>query len=254
LKEIVINKNDSGQRLDKFITKYMPALPQSMLYKGLRKNCIKINGKHEKNASRKLEEGDVLNLYFKDEFFQKQNPDEAFYKIVPDIDIIYEDENILLINKKPGMVVHTDDDGESNTLIEHIKSYLFRKGEFVPENEKTFVPSLCNRIDRNTGGIVIAAKNAETLRIMNQKIKDRELKKQYLCITKGYLEKKEDVPTTAITMGMMSIMQAKKVLLVANGPKKKEIVEKSFFGPITPEVPASILQLHPDVTVIYSEE
>ena len=193
MKEIVINKNDSGQRLDKFITKYMPALPQSMLYKGLRKNCIKINGKHEKNASRKLEEGDVLNLYFKDEFFQKQNPDEAFYKIVPDIDIIYEDENILLINKKPGMVVHTDDDGESNTLIEHIKSYLFRKGEFVPENEKTFVPSLCNRIDRNTGGIVIAAKNAETLRIMNQKIKDRELKKQYLCITKGYLEKKEDV-------------------------------------------------------------
>lgn len=195
MKEIIINKNDGGQRLDKFLTKFMPSLPQSMLYKSLRKDCVKINGKHEKNAARKLVEGDVLKLYFKDEFFEKKNPDEAFYDITPDIDIIYEDDNIMLVDKKPGMLVHSDDNGEYNTLIEHIKSYLYRKGEFIPENEHSFIPSLCNRIDRNTGGIVIAAKTAEALRIMNQKIKDRELKKEYLCIVRGILRKKEDILT-----------------------------------------------------------
>lgn len=193
MKEFIIKKNDSGQRLDKFITKLMPALPQSMLYKGLRKNCVKINGKHEKNAGRKLLENDTLQLYFKDEFFEKISPDKAFYSIVPDIDILYEDENIMLINKKQGMVVHADDNGETNTLIEHIKSYLYLKGEFIPEYENTFTPSLCNRIDRNTGGIVIAAKNAETLRIINQKIKDRELTKKYLCIANGYFDKKHAI-------------------------------------------------------------
>jgi len=195
LREIIVNKNDSGQRLDKFLTKFMPSLPPNLLYKSLRKDCVKINGKHEKNSARKLTEGDVLKLYFKDEFFEVPNPDTAFYNIEPQLDIVYEDENILLVDKKPGMVVHTDDNGECNTLIEHIKSYLYRKGEYVPEDEHSFMPSLCNRIDRNTGGIVIAAKNAQTLRIMNQKIKDRELKKEYLCIVNGYLEKKEDILT-----------------------------------------------------------
>lgn len=193
MREIIVNKNDSGQRLDKFLTKFMPSLPQNLLYKSLRKDCVKINGKHEKNAARKLIEGDILKLYFKDEFFEEPNPDTAFYNIEPQLDIVYEDENIMLVDKKPGMVVHTDDNGECNTLIEHIKSYLYRKGEYVPEDEHSFMPSLCNRIDRNTGGIVIAAKNAQTLRIMNQKIKDRELKKEYLCIVNGYLEKKEDI-------------------------------------------------------------
>ncbi len=192
MKKLTINKNDSGQRVDKFITKYMPSLPVSMMYKGFRKNCVKINGRHEKDSSRKLSEGDIIELYFKDEFFITPDPDMAYLNIEPNLNIIYEDKNIILVDKKPGMVVHADDNGDTNTLIEHIKSYLYKKGEFVPDNEHTFVPSLCNRIDRNTGGIVIAAKNAESLRILNQKIKDRELKKEYLCIINGYLDKKED--------------------------------------------------------------
>lgn len=195
MKELIITKNDSGQRLDKFLTKYMPGLPQSMLYKSLRKNCVKINEKHEKNPAYKLKENDKLKLYFKDEFFDTPDPDTAFYSITPRLDIVYEDENILLVNKIPGMVVHSDDNGESDTLIEHIKSYLYRIGEFDPEKEHTFVPALCNRIDRNTGGIVIAAKNAEALRILNQKIKDREIQKKYLCIVCGTLPKKEDTLT-----------------------------------------------------------
>lgn len=195
MREITIKKNDSGQRLDKFLTKYLPALPQSMLYKCLRKDCVKLNGKHEKNGAKKLTEGDILTLYFKDEFFIQPDADTVFLNIVPKLDIIYEDNNIILVDKKPGMVVHADNRGEGIALIDHIKSYLYRKGEYQPEREQSFVPALCNRIDRNTGGIVIAAKNAEALRILNQKIKDRELKKEYLCVVNGYLRKKEDILT-----------------------------------------------------------
>lgn len=190
MREITVNKNDSGQRLDKFLTKLLPSMPQSMLYKSLRKKCVRINGKHVTDGSKKLECGDVLALYLKDEFFEKNDENTAFLHITPNINIIYEDENIMLLDKQPGMSVHTDDTGDTNTLIAHVQAYLYRKGEYNPSDENTFAPALCNRIDRNTGGIVIAAKNAESLRIMNQKIKDREIKKKYLCIVCGILEKK----------------------------------------------------------------
>ncbi|MCX7714936.1 MAG: RluA family pseudouridine synthase [Clostridia bacterium] len=193
MRTIVINENDAGQRIDKFLMKFMPAMPQGMLYKSLRKKCVRVNGKHITDGSYKLFAGDTLTLYLKDEFFEKSDPDTAFMNIKPNLNILYEDENILLVDKKPGMLVHSDDNGEANTLIAHIQSYLFSKGEYRPGNENTFAPALCNRIDRNTGGIVIAAKNAQTLRIMNQKIKDREIKKLYLCIVQGKLPKKQDV-------------------------------------------------------------
>lgn len=190
MKEITINKNDAGQRLDKFLTKLLPSMPQSMLYKSLRKKCVRLNGKHVTDGAKKLNSGDVLALYLKDEFFEKPSEETAFLHITPNINILYEDENIMLVDKKPGMLVHTDDTGDTNTLIAHIQAYLYQKGEYNPKDEQTFAPSLCNRIDRNTGGIVIAAKNAQTLRIMNQKIKDREMKKKYLCIVCGILKEK----------------------------------------------------------------
>lgn len=190
MKEIIITKNDSDQRLDKFLTKLCPGMPQAMLYKSLRKDCVKVNGKHIKDGAFRLNEGDVLKLFLKDEFFEKSSSENDFMNLTPDLNIVYEDENILLIDKKVGMVVHADDEGSSDCLINHIKSYLYKKGEYNPVDENTFVPSLCNRLDRNTGGIVIAAKNAEALRIMNQKVKDREMKKFYLCIVLGTLTKK----------------------------------------------------------------
>lgn len=193
MKEITIGKNDANQRLDKFLAKLCPNMPQAMLYKSLRKECIRVNNKHIKDGAYMLREGDILKLYLKDEFFEKPNSDIAFINIDADIDIVYEDENILLVNKKAGMVVHEDDDGCTGSLIDCIKSYLYKKGEYNPNEENTFVPALCNRLDRNTSGIVIAAKNAEALRIMNQKVKDREIEKLYLCIACGKFEKKADV-------------------------------------------------------------
>ena len=195
MRELTIGKNDANQRLDKFITKYCPNMPEAMLYKSLRKECVKINGKHIKDGAYRLLEGDNVKLYLKDEFFESKNVREAFYDIEPQIAVIYEDENIMLINKKAGMVVHADDEGEADNLSEHIKSYLYRKGEYKPREENSFAPSLCNRLDRNTSGIVIAAKNAEALRIMNEKVKNREMKKIYLCIAVGSFEKKEDTLT-----------------------------------------------------------
>lgn len=215
MKEIAINKNDAGQRLDRFLTKLMPNLPHGMLYKSLRKDCVKINGKHVKDGAFRLNSGDILKLYMKDEFFEKPNPNEAFLTIIPRLDVVYEDENIILVNKIQGMCVHADNDGDTDTLIEHIKAYLYRSGEFEPDKENTFVPALANRIDRNTGGIVIAAKNAEALRILNQKIKDRELEKRYLCMVYGHLPKKEGE-----IRGYLFKDEVKKQVYVYDEPRK----------------------------------
>lgn len=190
MREITVGTNDAGQRLDKFLHKFMPNLPDSMLYKGLRKECVRLNGRHAKDGSVKLKEGDVLKLYFKDEFFEKGAQEDGFKRLVPQLDIVYEDENILLVDKPQGMSVHEDETGNNATLIEYIKSYLWRKDEYRPEGEQSFVPALCNRIDRNTRGIVIAAKNAEALRIMNEKIKNREVEKYYICVADGIMQEK----------------------------------------------------------------
>lgn len=194
MKRYIININDAGQRVDKFISKAAPNLPQSMMYKGIRTKNIKLNRKRCEISTR-LAEGDVLELYLPDEFFGESRGEYDFLKCPADISVVYEDENILLIDKKNGLVVHEDNEGTADTLVNRMKHYLYDKGEYDPENENSFVPSLCNRLDRNTGGIVIAAKNAESLRILNQKIKDRELEKKYLCITVGVPPKKEDTIT-----------------------------------------------------------
>lgn len=192
MREIIVGKNDKNQRLDKFLTKLCPSMPEAMLYKSLRKECVRVNGKHIKDGAFMLSEGDKLKLFLKDEFFEKAVSDDVFYTLEPKLNIVYEDENIMLVNKKAGMVVHADEDNQSVSLIDHIKAYLYQRKEYCPEEENTFVPALCNRLDRNTEGIVIAAKNAEALRIMNQKVKDREIKKLYLCIVNGILPKKSD--------------------------------------------------------------
>ncbi len=193
MKEFIINSNDSGQRVDKFLTKAVRKLPKSLMYKYLRTKRIKLNNK-KCEISTKLNEGDILSLYINDEFFN-ENKELDFLSVPTNLNIIYEDENILLIDKKNGLVVHEDDENTVDTLINRIKHYLYNKGEYIPENELSFAPSLCNRLDRNTGGIIICAKNSESLRVLNQKVKDRELEKLYLCVTVGIPPKKEDIIT-----------------------------------------------------------
>ena len=185
MKELTVKQNDAGQRLDRFVGKAVPLLPESLLQKYIRLKRIKLNGKGAKRETR-LQLGDVLQLYINDEFFEKPREENSYLKVgKPKLDIVYEDENILLADKKPGVLCHSAGTWDYNTLIANIQAYMAQKGEWRPKEENSFAPALCNRIDRNTGGIVIAAKNAEALRILNDKIRDREIEKYYLCAVSG---------------------------------------------------------------------
>ncbi|MGI6181991.1 MAG: RluA family pseudouridine synthase [Agathobaculum sp.] len=185
MKEFHIGINDSGQRLNKFLEKAVPLLSGGQMYKYLRLKRIKVNGKRT-DAAYRLAEGDTVQLYLNDEYFSAPCEEDAFRRITqPRLHIVYQDAHILLADKSPGMVVHADEKGDSDTLIAHIQAYLYQSGQWDPEDAASFAPALCNRIDRNTGGIVIAAKTAEALRILNDKIKGRELEKRYLCAVHG---------------------------------------------------------------------
>lgn len=192
MRTLEINKNDAGQRLDKFLQKRFKTLPKSLMYKYIRKKCIKLNGK-KCDIQTMLCEGDVLTFYIKDEFFESSQPKAyEFMKAPTKLEIVYEDENIILIDKKPGVIVHPDKSYHFDSLVSRVQHYLYDKGEYNPDEDKAFAPALVNRIDRNTGGIVIAAKNSESLRILNQKMKTRELEKLYLCLLCGKPKKDSD--------------------------------------------------------------
>lgn len=191
MRTITIMKNDADQRLDKFLSKAVKGLPKSMMYKLIRTKKIKVNRKRaEQNYI--LQEGDEVQLFIREEFFDSPERDSgALTRIVPKLNIIYEDENLLLLNKRPGVLVHEDTAAAENTLILHVQAYLRQKGEYDPASEHSFAPALCNRIDRNTGGIVVAAKNAEALRTMNDRIRNNEIDKRYLCLVHGIPEPKQ---------------------------------------------------------------
>lgn len=193
MKAFTITKNDAGQRLDKFLIKTLKTMPKSLVYKSLRKKRIKVNGRRTTDGGFMLHEGDVLEAYINDEFFTLQNAAQEFLFLTSaPLDIVYEDENILLVNKPQGLSVHADETGSPDTLINRIQKYLYDKGEYDPYQDRTFAPALAHRIDRNTQGLVLAAKNAEALRILCEKIKYKEIKKYYLCIVCGHLPKERD--------------------------------------------------------------
>lgn len=223
MKSFIVNSNDAGQRLDKFITKSVPLLPKSLMYKKIRTKDIKVNGKRA-DISTKLSVGDKVDMYINDEFFvQTQKKSYDFLTASARLSIIYEDDNIMLLDKPVGLLSHPDENEYNDTLITRIKRYLYEKGEYNPDEESSFSPSLVNRIDRNTGGIVIAAKNASALRILNQKLKDREIKKFYLCVICGTLPKDSD---TIIGWLIKDESKNKVTVFREEKPGAKQIVTK----------------------------
>lgn len=223
MKQLTVNKNAAGQRLDRFLLKTFPSLSQGLLCKTLRKKDIKVNGVRA-SADQRVCENDVVTVYIKDELLEEKKPSEDdFLTADSTLNIIYEDENILLVDKPAGMVVHEDNENSRDTLINRIKSYLYRKGEYRPEEEFSFAPSLCNRIDRNTGGIVIAAKNAESLRILNQKVRDRELTKLYICAVHGIPEPREATETAYL---FKNEQENRVVISEKKTPQNRTIVTK----------------------------
>jgi len=221
MREIIIGKNDAGQRLDKFLLKTFKALPASLAYKFIRKKKIKVNKKRAE-PGQILAEGDMLQMYVSEEFFLSGEDAELWKTIVPHINPVYEDENIIICNKPAGILVHSDSEEDVDTLINHIKAYLYRKGEYDSESEQTFAPALCNRFDRNTCGLVIAAKNAEALRAMNELIRLGKVRKKYLCVAHGTFEKKEDtLEGYHIKYGAKNIVKVYKTL--PKGEKASEV-------------------------------
>ena len=192
MKSFTVGKNDAGLRLDKFVTKTAPLLPATLLYKYIRLKRIKVDGKRAEINTR-LALDSVVEMYINDEFFEPKSPKYDFMSAAKSLDIVYEDENLLLADKQQGLLVHPDENEYNDTLIARIQRYLYEKGEYNPEAENSFRPALANRIDRNTGGIVIAAKNAEALRILCDKIKSREIDKMYLTVVHGKPPKNEDI-------------------------------------------------------------
>ena len=186
MKKLTIGGNDAGQRLDKLMTKAFPDLPMSLMYKAIRTKNIKVNGKRAQ-ISQRLLPGDELALYLPDDVLAPRAAAVRYdFMVAPaSLDIVYEDSQILLVNKKQGVLVHPDKDNYGDTLLFRIQRYLYEKGEYDPAAEHSFAPALANRIDRGTGGIVIACKTAEALREMNERIKARELDKRYYCLVHG---------------------------------------------------------------------
>ena len=185
MKEFVAGKNDAGQRLDKLLSKKFKSLPFSLMYKLIRKKDITVN-KSRTKENYIVCENDIIRIYAPDDVLDEKSTKKSNAKV--NINVAYEDENILIVDKESGLLVHSDSNEDGDTLIDRITTYLTQKGEYIPESENSFAPALCNRIDRNTEGLVITAKNAQALREMNEIIKERYIKKIYLAAVHGVLK------------------------------------------------------------------
>ncbi len=189
MKQFIIQENDSGQRLDRFLQKAIPQCPKSLFYKWIRTKHIKINRKRC-TPNQRLQIGDQIDCYADDSYFKMeaklQNQRTLDFLQAPNqLDVLFENEQILLVIKPIGLVVHCDNRQVPDTLINRVLHYLYQTGFYHPEQEQSFTPALCNRLDRNTGGIVIAAKTAAALREVNRLIRENRIQKSYLCTTVG---------------------------------------------------------------------
>ncbi len=187
MREIEINKNENEQRLDRFLKKYLAKASTGFIYKMIRKKNIKLNEAKAKPESM-IYEGDKVQLYLAEETIKKFEADIEEVKSSLDLDIIYEDGNIVLINKELGMLSHGRGGEFEENVVDSLISYLIKKGDYVPRIEKTFTPSICNRLDRNTSGLIIGAKNYESLKSINEAFKNLSIRRFYKTIVKGEME------------------------------------------------------------------
>lgn len=238
MKQIVVKQNDAGQRVDKLIMKSFESLPKSMMFKQIRKKNIKVNRKRC-TPEQIVNEGDIIELYLNDDLLVPKKKHYDFLQAPKGLDIIYEDENVILLNKRQGELCHPDGKEYVNTLIASLKRYLYEKKEWSPDDENSFTPALANRIDRNTSGIVIGAKNYQALKILSQKIKDREIDKFYLTIAEGKFDKDSDT-----LEGYLTKDERKNMVKVFNEPveNSKKILTKY-----------TVLDYYPNVSLVEIE-
>lgn len=188
---VTVTKNEAGQRLDKLLLKYLNLAGKSFIYKMLRKKNITLNAM-KCDGSEKLNEGDEIKLFLSDETIEKFSETKIQNVRKVKLSIVYEDEHIILINKPSGMLSQKAEEGDES-LVEYLIDYLLSRGEITAEELKTFRPSICNRLDRNTSGIVICGKSLTGLQVMSKVIKERTIEKYYLCVVKGRLDEPQTI-------------------------------------------------------------
>ena len=186
MKTIIADKTWDGRRLTRFAQKALPAASAGQIAKFLRLGRIKVDGKRGKEDTM-LSEGQQVDFYVEDEWFIAPEREDPFYsKIRPKLTILYEDEHVLLLDKRVGLICHPDEGEKVHTLLTYAQAYLYQKGEWHPQRD--FAPALCNRIDRFTAGVVIIAKTQEALKVMDAKIRTHEVEKYYLCAVHGRMK------------------------------------------------------------------
>lgn len=192
--EVKINENDSNQRFDRFLRKYLKNAPLSIIQKNIRKKNFKINDKRAKKDDF-VKSGDIIKMYIKDEDYQKWVRKDDFKASDFNLDIIYEDDNILIIDKKAGVLSHAANSNDyGKNLVDQMTSYLYKTNK-VNSRDLTFRPSIVNRLDRNTAGLIIGAKNSKALRSLNEAIRHGKINKFYLTIVEGKISKDFDIDT-----------------------------------------------------------
>lgn len=184
MKEINISSQQQGQRLDKYLMKYMNKAPKSFIYKMLRKKNIKLNGK-KAVGNEMLSTGDNIKLFLSDDTIHSFMSEKNVKPVNIDFKIIYEDENIIICNKPSGLICHPDINNKDNTLNDQLLYYLYKKGEYDVSKESDFTPSICNRLDRNTSGIVVMGKNLEAVQELNRAFRDKLIDKYYITVVSG---------------------------------------------------------------------
>ena len=239
MREIIITENEAGQRFDKMLAKYLKEAPKSFLYKMLRKKNIVLNGK-KATGNEKLQVKDSVKLFFAEETILKFSGEKL--KIVDSnekLDIIYEDQDVIFLNKPVGMLSQKAKDSDVS-MVEHLISYLVKSGQITEEELVTFHPSICNRLDRNTSGLIVAGKSLLGLQTMSQLFKERTLEKYYLCLVQGRVEESQKIDgflTKDERTNKVSISKEKRA-----GEDGEEI--HTEYRPVKVSDEASLLEVH----------
>ena len=184
MKEVVISKHSQNQRLDKFLGKYLNNAPKSFIYKMLRKKNIKLNGQ-KAQGSEILAEADRIQIFMADETLDKFRSTKTVRLSAASISVVYEDEHVLIVNKPRGLLTHPGAPGDTDTMLSRILSYLYKSGGYDISAESVFTPGLCNRLDRNTSGIIVCGKTLAASQQLNEAIARRESSKYYSAIVLG---------------------------------------------------------------------
>ncbi len=188
MRELNITSAQKGQRMDKFLMKYMNRAPKSFVYKMLRKKNIKLNNK-KAEGNEILSEGDSIKLFLSDDTINEFMRKKKIKPVSKNFHIVFEDENVIICSKPSGVICHPDKENKTNTLNDALLYYLYEKGEYDISAESDFTPSICNRLDRNTSGLVVMGKNLEAVQELNRAFRERLANKFYITVVRGIVDK-----------------------------------------------------------------